>query len=1184
MNGRQLLATLTVFLFFCNAALGGGGGENMLLVVNPNDPSALQIANAYAALRDIPANNILFLAPPADYLGANGAPQPIAQAEVVPDCLAPIASAISSRGLSGQINYIGTIGEAVSYSITPNGLLTYTNANSLNYAISLLTPLTDGSGLTLQGAASISGSNGNGFQGAISGLYQNPQSIPVGSNAAITHSASYSVFYPVAYLTCTTQYYMSGTIGYTGTNGNTAAQVIAGLQSAAASDGTYPAGVDYFENSGDSIRSGTREPEWQNTESQLTARGIPWVQENSTTPQNRGAVLGAACGASSLVLPNGSTYVPGSWADNLTSYGCDFAMPSQTKATAFIAAGAAGTTGSVVEPYAIAARFTNSSIDTFIADGSTLGEAFAKSVETPDVQMSLGDMLAQPYADVPKVAITSSPGDYGAARGTVSIGGSATLVDPRIATGIASLELLVDGMANSGLVSSSGTLPGGSGTFSLSTTGLSDGVHEVRVVAANNAEAASEGYAAEPIVVNNHGRSVSYNGGNTSFASSAGAPVAFNLAEQAGDGAISQVELTCLGRVVAQAGGAAGALSLSPTALAPGDNAIVPVAVFSDGMQVAGGAFVVHVGGGTLNTWSNSTGWGMWSLPFDWSGNVTPQNGDGVARFSGTGGSVSLDVSATVQEVDFSGGSFILGAWSGQSLTLSTSSGPLGESLVNVIGGTHTIAAPLVLAAPGNLVNVTNPADVLTIAGGISGAGALSKTGFGSLVLTGSNTYSGATAINGGTLELGPGGTLGPASVTDNSMLEVNRPDTYTLPNAISGVGAVNQNGAGTLVLAGTNSYSGGTRVSDGNLAFASAAALPASGTILLTQSGALNVSGAYATVTGWLGSGKISPATSGILALTGASNENINMGGYATLGLGATAPGATYSGVLTPAGSTYYFGGAGGGNLTVASNLTGVRNVVIGPGPGTVVLAGSNNYSGGTQIVGGDVIFRTAASLPGGSGTVLVDGPGILNVMGAYSTVTGWLSSGKISTASDGILALAGTSNETINMTGYNELNLGAGPAGATYSGALTPAAGLFALGGGGGTLTVASNLSGNNSLEIGNGGPSAVVLSGTDTYTGGTTVSSGTLTMLNAWSAAGGNLYIGDELSLFGAIVPGLASGAGSEVPGSSQSGLSSSGGNSAPEPGTLLIVLAAGGAELAWRAARRRACDLCSNRGVR
>ena len=211
-------------------------------------------------------------------------------------------------------------------------------------------------------------------------------------------------------------------------------------------------------------------------------------------PRRRTATTSSARSAAwpTLTLPNGSTYLPGSWADNLTSFGCDFADTSQTKATAFIAAGAAGTTGSVVEPYAIAARFTNSSIYTFIADGSTLGEAFAKSVASPDIQMPLGDMLAQPFADVPKVAFTSGPGNYGPARGTISISASAGLVNPHIATGISKLELLVDG-----LVSSSGTLAGGSGTFNLNTTGLSDGVHEVRIVAINNAQAASEGYAAQ---------------------------------------------------------------------------------------------------------------------------------------------------------------------------------------------------------------------------------------------------------------------------------------------------------------------------------------------------------------------------------------------------------------------------------------------------------------------------------------------------------------------------------------------------------------------------------------------------------------------------------------------------------------------------------------------------------------
>ena len=730
------------FLSFCGilfggarAARAGGGGENMLLVVNPSDPNALQIANAYAALRDIPANNILYITPPADYANAAGQ---ISQAEVTSYYLNPIANAISARGLTGQINYIGTIGQAIQYPISGN----LSSDLSLNYALTLLTPLTNGSGLTLNNIPLTSSSTA---------LYQTPSSITIGDNPAISHSATHNCYFPAASGYHTTQYYMSGTIGYTGTGGNTAAQVIASLQSAAASDGTRPAGTVYFEDNSD-VRSTTRDGEWLTTESQLTARGISWVYEDNTpgaTPQNRNNVLGAACGLATPSLPNGSTYLPGSWADNLTSYGCDFADTGQTKSTAFIAAGAAGTTGSVTEPYAIAARFTNSSIYTFIADGSTLGEAMAKSIAAPDIQMPLGDMLAQPFADVPKVAFTAGPVNYGAAAGTISLSGSAGLVSPKIATGISSLELLVDG-----LVSSAGTLAGGSGTFSLNTTNLSDGVHEVRVVATNNAQAASEGYAAEEIVVNNHGRSVNFNGGNLTLVSS---PATIGLTAVAGSGTVAETELTCLGRVVAQGSGAPGSLSLSPTALAPGDNVIVPVAVFGDGMQVAGGAFVVHVESGAINGWGNGGGSGLWSNPANWIGGVLPQNGDGVARFSGSahGGTVTLDASASVQEIDIDnsgGGSYTIAASSGQTLTLSSTNGPASECLVNVLSGSHTISAPLALAAAGNLVNVTNPADCLTLSGSVSGIGALNKTGSGLLVLSGSNTYAGPTTISQGKL------------------------------------------------------------------------------------------------------------------------------------------------------------------------------------------------------------------------------------------------------------------------------------------------------------------------------------------------------------------------------------------------------------------------------------------------
>ena len=44
-------------------AYAGGGGENLLLVVNPNDEPSVRIANAYIAARHIPANNVLYLVP-----------------------------------------------------------------------------------------------------------------------------------------------------------------------------------------------------------------------------------------------------------------------------------------------------------------------------------------------------------------------------------------------------------------------------------------------------------------------------------------------------------------------------------------------------------------------------------------------------------------------------------------------------------------------------------------------------------------------------------------------------------------------------------------------------------------------------------------------------------------------------------------------------------------------------------------------------------------------------------------------------------------------------------------------------------------------------------------------------------------------------------------------------------------
>jgi autotransporter-associated beta strand protein/T5SS/PEP-CTERM-associated repeat protein len=98
--------------------------------------------------------------------------------------------------------------------------------------------------------------------------------------------------------------------------------------------------------------------------------------------------------------------------------------------------------------------------------------------------------------------------------------------------------------------------------------------------------------------------------------------------------------------------------------------------------------------------------------------------------------------------------------------------------------------------------------------------GGLDKVGAGTLILTGANTYTGGTTISGGTLQLGNGGTSGSVlgNIVDNATLAIERSDTFTVGNLISGTGAFEQNGTGTTILTANNTYTGPTTVNGGIL------------------------------------------------------------------------------------------------------------------------------------------------------------------------------------------------------------------------------------------------------------------------------------------------------------------------------------------------------------------------------
>jgi len=130
------------------------------------------------------------------------------------------------------------------------------------------------------------------------------------------------------------------------------------------------------------------------------------------------------------------------------------------------------------------------------------------------------------------------------------------------------------------------------------------------------------------------------------------------------------------------------------------------------------------------------------------------------------------------------------------------------------------------LLGAGQVTTGVNAATVLILTGNgnfsgtISGAGQVNVTS-GTTILSGTNTYTGGTTIAAGaTLQLGNGGAGGSiaGSVLNNGTFAVNRSDTFTLGNVISGTGAFQQNGTGTTILTATNTYTGPTTVNAGTL------------------------------------------------------------------------------------------------------------------------------------------------------------------------------------------------------------------------------------------------------------------------------------------------------------------------------------------------------------------------------
>lgn len=283
-----------------------------------------------------------------------------------------------------------------------------------------------------------------------------------------------------------------------------------------------------------------------------------------------------------------------------------------------------------------------------------------------------------------------------------------------------------------------------------------------------------------------------------------------------------------------------------------------------------------------------------------------------------------------------------------------------------------------------------------------SGSFTLAHVQTGTLNLTGTLGASASALVDTGATLQATAQNL-PQNVTDNGLVRFAQDNAGTYAGLISGTGAVEKTGAGTLTLApaaaGGNTYSGGTTLKQGIVSASADSALGTAtggvtfdgGTLQLGQSfdlagtravslaaggGTIDTQGFTSPLSqGMSGAGAFTKAGSGMLVLLGASTysggTNVNAGtlavgdaahmnaalaggGPTAVASGATLGGygsvtgnVTNNGTLAVANALPQFGGQASGGFTVNGQLVNAGLAQIGGGQGVGNILAVNSYVG---------------------------------------------------------------------------------------------------------------------------------------------------------------------------------------------------------------------------------------------
>jgi fibronectin-binding autotransporter adhesin len=335
----------------------------------------------------------------------------------------------------------------------------------------------------------------------------------------------------------------------------------------------------------------------------------------------------------------------------------------------------------------------------------------------------------------------------------------------------------------------------------------------------------------------------------------------------------------------------------------------------------------------------------------------------------------------------------------------------------------------------------------------------------------------------------------GSGSGESNSDVTYDSSDSATWTNDIGGKGGLIKDGTGTLVLVGTNTYTGGTTIKKGALQIGNGGTAGSivgdvvdDGALVFDRSDDVTFGGRIS------GTGSLEQAGTGRLTLTGSSTYT---GGttisHGTLQLGNGAVSGWITGDIRNGGALVF---DRSDDVTFAGRISGTGSLEQA-GTGRLILTGNNTYTGGTTISRGTLQLGDG----GTTGWVVGDvgNEGVLVFDRSDEVVFAGNISGK------GSVVQSGTG--TLTLTGAN-----------TYVGGTTISRGVLQIGDGGsivgdvvdeGSLVFnrsgdpafygvfSGAISGSGSLT--QAGTDTLILAGNNTYTGGTTISSGTLQVGN-------------------------------------------------------------------------------------